>query len=82
MEQRIGAYFAACTQADKPRLMSYFTPDAIHYFPLGSPLGALRGAEANADCWCGSGDRRGRTLSRRLTRTCAAMNGPDSMRAA
>ena len=31
--------------------MSFFTPDGTHYFPAGSPLGVLRGAEAIADCW-------------------------------
>ncbi|MSR14591.1 MAG: nuclear transport factor 2 family protein [Gammaproteobacteria bacterium] len=48
----IRTYFGACSAADKPRLMRYFTPDAVHYFPSGSPFGALRGSEAIADCWC------------------------------
>jgi len=52
MEARIREYFDACSQADKPRLLSYFTADAVHYFPAGSPFGALRGAGAIADCWC------------------------------
>lgn len=52
MEDRIREYFDACSLADKRRLLSYFTPDAVHYFPAGSPFGALRGSEAIADCWC------------------------------
>lgn len=52
MEQTIRDYFAACTAADRTRLLSFFTADAVHYFPAGSPFGALRGAAAIADCWC------------------------------
>ena len=52
MEASIRAYFDACTAADRTRLLSFFTADAVHYFPAGSPFGALRGAPAIADCWC------------------------------
>ncbi|MGD9600941.1 MAG: nuclear transport factor 2 family protein [Gammaproteobacteria bacterium] len=52
MEARIRAYFAACNTADRAGLIAFFTPDAVHYFPAGTPFGALRGAAAIADCWC------------------------------
>lgn len=51
IESAIRGYFDACSAADKPRLLSCFSPDAVHYFPAGSAFGALRGAEAIADCW-------------------------------
>lgn len=51
MERTISAYFDACNRADKAGIMSFFDPDGVHYFPEGAPFGALRGAEAIADCW-------------------------------
>jgi hypothetical protein len=51
MERAIRGYFDACNRADGPGIVSYFTLDAVHYFPEGGPYGALRGAKAIADCW-------------------------------
>jgi len=51
MEAAIRGYFDACNRADADRICSYFTPDGTHYFPDGSPFGALRGARSIADCW-------------------------------
>lgn len=51
MERAIRAYFDGCNKADHAKIMSFFTPDAVHYFPGGSPFGAARGARAIADLW-------------------------------
>jgi ketosteroid isomerase-like protein len=51
IENSIRAYFDACNEADTDKIKSFFTNDAVHYFPEGSPFGALRGSQAIADCW-------------------------------
>lgn len=51
IERAIREYFAACNAADHKRLVDCFIPDAIHYFPAGSPFGAFRGADAIARGW-------------------------------
>jgi hypothetical protein len=51
METTIRNYFAACNQADREKIRSFFIPEGTHYFPEGSPFGILRGSEAIADCW-------------------------------
>lgn len=51
MEQRIRDYFAACNTGDAERIAAHFTDDGVHYFPAGSPFGALRGAQAIGECW-------------------------------
>jgi ketosteroid isomerase-like protein len=47
----ISGYFDGCNEANAAKMMSYFTPDAVHYFPQRTAFGALRGARAIADCW-------------------------------
>lgn len=51
MEAAIRGYFDACNRADADGIASYFTADGTHYFPDGSPFGALRGAREIADRW-------------------------------
>ena len=51
MERRIRAYFDACNRADSAGIAAFFTSDARHYFPAGSPFGVLDGAQAIGDCW-------------------------------
>lgn len=51
METAIRDYFDACNRGDGPAIEKYFTEDGVHYFPEGSPFGALRGAKAIAACW-------------------------------
>lgn len=51
IDQTIRRYFDACNAADAEAIAGYFTPDAVHYFPEGSPFGALRGARTIAECW-------------------------------
>ena len=51
IEKAVRGYVDACNEADPHKIMSYFVENAIHYFPKGSPFGALRGAAAIADCW-------------------------------
>jgi ketosteroid isomerase-like protein len=49
--QAIRRYFDACNAGDRAALTALFTPDAVHYFPKGSPFGAFRGADAIAHGW-------------------------------
>ena len=51
IEKAVYGYVDACNAADLHKIMSYFVENAVHYFPKGSPFGALRGAAAIADCW-------------------------------
>jgi ketosteroid isomerase-like protein len=51
MEATIRAYFADCNRGDAARIAGWFVPEAVHYFPAGSPFGTLRGAEAIGRCW-------------------------------
>jgi len=51
MEAAIRGYFEACNSGDAGRIASWFTADAVHYFPAGSPFGALRGARAIGENW-------------------------------
>ncbi len=51
MERTIRTYFGACNSGDPDRVAAFFTPEAVHYFPAGSPFGALRGARAIGECW-------------------------------
>jgi len=39
IEEAIRAYFVACNAADAAAMIACFTPDAVHYFPAGSPSG-------------------------------------------
>ena len=51
MEATIRGYFADCNRGDAARIARWFVADAVHYFPAGSPFGALRGAERIGQCW-------------------------------
>ena len=51
MEAAIRGYFDGCNEANIEKMMRYFTPDAVHYFPAGTALGVLRGARTIAECW-------------------------------
>ena len=51
MEKTIREYFDACNTGSSEKVQKYFTHEATHYFPEGSPFGALRGAKAIGDCW-------------------------------
>jgi ketosteroid isomerase-like protein len=59
IEAAIRGYFAACNAADRAALLSCFTPDAVHYFPRGSPFGAFVGAAAIARGWIDCVERFG-----------------------
>ncbi|MCU0905875.1 MAG: nuclear transport factor 2 family protein [Rhodobacteraceae bacterium] len=50
-EALIRHYFAMCNAADRQGLIDCFTPDAVHYFPIGLPGAPWQGAEAIADGW-------------------------------
>jgi methyltransferase len=47
----IRRYFDACNEADYDKLVSCFTPDAVHYFPAGLPDIPWRGADVIARKW-------------------------------
>ena len=59
MEKAVRGYFDACNAADLDALISFFTPEAVHYFPQGSPFGAVRGAQAIAENWVECVDKLG-----------------------
>jgi hypothetical protein len=51
MEAKIRGYFAACNAADPEAIASFFTPDAVHYFPPGMYGGPFVGAAVIAARW-------------------------------
>jgi uncharacterized protein GlcG (DUF336 family) len=51
MESAIRGYFAACNAADPAAIASYFTSEAVHYFPPGMYEGPFVGAETIATRW-------------------------------
>lgn len=51
MEETIRKYFDDCNSGDVDAIASWFTPDAAHYFPAGSPFGVFRGARAIGEGW-------------------------------
>lgn len=59
MEATIRSYFADCNSGDAARIARWFVPEAVHFFPAGSPFGALRGAERIAQCWADCVERLG-----------------------
>ena len=65
IEAVIRAYFAACNAADAAAMIACFTPEAIHYFPAGSPFGAFRGATAIAQGWIDCVERFGLVVDHR-----------------
>ena len=38
MDKLIRKYFDGCNEADIEKMVSCFTPDAVHYFPPGMPV--------------------------------------------
>jgi len=51
MDQIIRKYFDGCNEADIDKMVSCFTPDAVHYFPPGMYEGPFRGARTIAEKW-------------------------------
>jgi ketosteroid isomerase-like protein len=51
LREVITRYFDACNEASLEKMVSCFTPDAVHYFPAGAPQGPFVGAIAIADGW-------------------------------
>ena len=51
MDQIIRKYFDGCNEADVEKMISCFTPDAVHYFPPGMYEGPFRGARTIAEKW-------------------------------
>ena len=51
MEALIRRYFEGCNDADVDKMMSCFTPDAVHYFPPDMYDGPWRGARLIAEKW-------------------------------
>ncbi|AVD90123.1 nuclear transport factor 2 family protein [Pseudomonas sp. SWI44] len=49
--QLIRRYFEGCNEADYDKLVSCFTPDAVHYFPAGLPDIPWRTADTIARKW-------------------------------
>lgn len=52
METLMRAYYDGCNEANQEKIMRCFTPDAVHYFPLGMYEGPFRGAGKIAERWC------------------------------
>jgi hypothetical protein len=51
MDRLIRKYFDGCNEADVEKIVSCFTPDAVHYFPPGMYEGPFRGARTIAEKW-------------------------------
>src|SRR4051812_18707518 len=51
MDELIRRYFDGCNEADVPKMVACFTPDAVHYFPPGMYEGPFRGAQKIAEKW-------------------------------
>lgn len=51
MDRLIRRYFDGCNEADIDKMLSCFTPDAVHYFPPGMYEGPFRGAKTIAEKW-------------------------------
>jgi hypothetical protein len=54
MDKIIRKYFDGCNEADIEKMVSCFTPDAVHYFPPGMYEGPFRGARKIAEKWQGA----------------------------
>lgn len=52
LEAWIRGYFAACNAGELERIVPFFEPDAVHYFPPGMYGGPFRGAVTIARKWC------------------------------
>jgi methyltransferase len=51
MEEAIRGYFDACNRGDADAVASYFTDDAVHYFPPGMYEGPFRTARKIGERW-------------------------------
>lgn len=51
MERLIRKYFDGCNEADVPKMVGCFVPEAVHYFPPGMYEGPFRGAQKIAERW-------------------------------
>jgi hypothetical protein len=51
IEGLIRKYFDGCNEADIDKMLSCFTPGAVHYFPPGMYEGPFRGARKIAEKW-------------------------------
>ena len=51
LEATIREYFDGCNEADADKIIGCMEPDAVHYFPDGSPQGTFKGARSLADGW-------------------------------
>lgn len=51
MEATIRGYFDACNAGDAAGVASFFTPDAVHYFPPGMYEGPFQGADTIGRRW-------------------------------
>jgi ketosteroid isomerase-like protein len=51
MEAVVRRYYDGCNTADVAKMVSCFTPDATHYFPVDAPQGTFVGADAIAQGW-------------------------------
>ncbi len=51
MRATIERYYAGCNAADTGEMTACFTPDAVHYFPPGTPSAPWHGAENIAGKW-------------------------------
>lgn len=59
MEATIRTYFDGCNESDGDKIRACFAPDAVHYFPAGSPFGAFVGVDAIVAGWADCVDRLG-----------------------
>lgn len=59
MEALIRRYYDGCNEADEAKMIGCFTPDAVHYFPVGMYEGPFRGAAAIAQRWAQAVERIG-----------------------
>jgi uncharacterized protein GlcG (DUF336 family)/ketosteroid isomerase-like protein len=59
MEDTIRRYFDACNTGDAAAVASFFTPDAVHYFPPGMYQGPFVGAGTIGRRWAEAVERLG-----------------------
>ena len=51
MEQTIRKYFEGCNESSYDKMVSFFIPDAVHYFPPDMYDGPWKGASKIANGW-------------------------------
>jgi hypothetical protein len=54
MERTMRDYFDACNRGDVEEIASYFTEDAVHYFPPGMYEGPFVGGRTIGERWAGA----------------------------